>query len=145
MANPKRPRDPNQRAKLIVDIATGESHEDKTPPEKDPCNCRAWTAGRAKGRPRQGQEAHRGETLRDCPQGRSGSLGAEMNPPPGGGGFMKLAEPGFPEPERLRLDTYASAPCTDPQYIGFGRRDLEARAGFEPANQHRARGVKPPR
>jgi len=27
MANPKRPRDPNQPAKLIGDIATGESHE----------------------------------------------------------------------------------------------------------------------
>jgi hypothetical protein len=29
MANPKRPRDPNQRAKLAVDIATGESDEPK--------------------------------------------------------------------------------------------------------------------
>jgi len=36
MANPKRPRDPNQRAKLIVDIATGESDEAKTPQPKDP-------------------------------------------------------------------------------------------------------------
>jgi hypothetical protein len=27
MANPKRPRDPNQRAKLIVDIATGEAED----------------------------------------------------------------------------------------------------------------------
>jgi len=33
MANPKRPRDPNQRAKLIVDIATGESDEPKAPPK----------------------------------------------------------------------------------------------------------------
>jgi hypothetical protein len=31
MPNPKRPRDPNQRAKLIVDIATGESEEPKAP------------------------------------------------------------------------------------------------------------------
>jgi hypothetical protein len=31
MANPKRPRDPNQRAKLIVEIATGESEEAKAP------------------------------------------------------------------------------------------------------------------
>ncbi len=29
MANPKRPRGPNQRPKLIVDIATGESNETK--------------------------------------------------------------------------------------------------------------------
>jgi hypothetical protein len=36
MANPPRPRDPNQRAKLIVDIATGESDEEKAPAEKDP-------------------------------------------------------------------------------------------------------------
>jgi hypothetical protein len=36
MAKPKRPRDPNQRAKLIVDIVTGESGEPKAPSEKDP-------------------------------------------------------------------------------------------------------------
>jgi hypothetical protein len=36
MPNPKRPRDPNQRAKLIVDIATGESDEAKAPTPKDP-------------------------------------------------------------------------------------------------------------
>jgi hypothetical protein len=36
MANPKRPTDPNQRAKLIVDIATGESDEPKAPTPKDP-------------------------------------------------------------------------------------------------------------
>jgi hypothetical protein len=35
MANPKRPRDPNQRAKLIVDIATGASDEPKEPAPKD--------------------------------------------------------------------------------------------------------------
>ena len=34
MANPKRPRDPNQRAKLIVDIATGDA-QDPEPPGKD--------------------------------------------------------------------------------------------------------------
>jgi hypothetical protein len=32
----KRPRDVNQRAKLIVDIVTGESDEPKKPAEKDP-------------------------------------------------------------------------------------------------------------
>jgi len=31
MANPRRPRDPNQRAKLIVEIATGESDEPRAP------------------------------------------------------------------------------------------------------------------
>jgi hypothetical protein len=34
MANPRRPLDSNQRAKLIVDIATGESDEPKEPAEK---------------------------------------------------------------------------------------------------------------
>ncbi len=33
--NPKRPRDPNQLGKLIVDIATGEEENEK-PQEKDP-------------------------------------------------------------------------------------------------------------
>lgn len=32
----KRPRDVNQRAKLIVDIVTGESDEPKAPAEKNP-------------------------------------------------------------------------------------------------------------
>lgn len=32
--NPKRPRDPNQLAKMIVDIATGEEENEK-PQEKD--------------------------------------------------------------------------------------------------------------
>jgi hypothetical protein len=35
MANLKRPRDPSQRAKLIVEIATGESDEPKSPPITD--------------------------------------------------------------------------------------------------------------
>jgi hypothetical protein len=30
MANPKRPTDANQRAKLVVDIATGESEDEST-------------------------------------------------------------------------------------------------------------------
>ncbi len=36
MANPKRPTDANQRAKLVVDIATGESNAAAEPDEKDP-------------------------------------------------------------------------------------------------------------
>ncbi len=46
MANPKRPRDPNQRAKLIVDIATGESEEPKAP---IPANEDAVASGRRGG------------------------------------------------------------------------------------------------
>lgn len=36
MTNPKRPRDPNQLAKLIADIATGECEDDKPDDGKDP-------------------------------------------------------------------------------------------------------------
>jgi len=35
MPNPKRPRDPNQLARFIVDVATGEK-EDATPPAPGP-------------------------------------------------------------------------------------------------------------
>lgn len=34
---PKRPRDPNQLAKLIVDIATGEIDDKISDEKKDPC------------------------------------------------------------------------------------------------------------
>lgn len=33
MKRPKRPRDPNQLAKLIVDLATGQAKEDEAPPD----------------------------------------------------------------------------------------------------------------
>jgi hypothetical protein len=36
MTHPKRPRDPNRLAKLIVDIATGEVEEQKPDADKDP-------------------------------------------------------------------------------------------------------------
>ena len=36
MAGPKRPRDPNQLAKLIVDIATGEVEDDLSETKKKP-------------------------------------------------------------------------------------------------------------
>jgi hypothetical protein len=49
MANPKRPRDPNQRAKLIVDIVTGESDEPKAPPKKDPAAVKLGRRGGLKG------------------------------------------------------------------------------------------------
>jgi hypothetical protein len=35
MAKPKRPRDPNQLAKLIVDIASGEETETLPPPKNE--------------------------------------------------------------------------------------------------------------
>ncbi len=49
MANPKRPRDPNQRAKLIVDIAIGESDEPKAPPKKNPAAVELGRLGGLKG------------------------------------------------------------------------------------------------
>jgi hypothetical protein len=47
--NPKRPRDPNQRAKLIVDIATGESRESKAP--RDDSSAARGRKGGLKGGP----------------------------------------------------------------------------------------------
>ena len=49
MANPKRPLDPNQRAKLVVDIATGESAEPKAPEPKDPAAVERGRMGGRKG------------------------------------------------------------------------------------------------
>jgi hypothetical protein len=50
-SNPPRPRDPNQRAKLIVEIATGEA-EDKNPDEgKNPAAVALGRLGGAKGGP----------------------------------------------------------------------------------------------
>jgi hypothetical protein len=49
MAKPKRPRDPNQLAKLIVDIATGET-EDKAPESgKNPAAVELGRLGGQKG------------------------------------------------------------------------------------------------
>lgn len=49
MAKPKRPRDPNQRAKKIVDLATGEITEPK--PEKNPAAVELGRLGGLKGGP----------------------------------------------------------------------------------------------
>ena len=46
---PKRPRDPNQFAKLIVDIATGKGANDSPKPDQGPENGMA-AQGRAEGR-----------------------------------------------------------------------------------------------
>ena len=48
MTNPKRPRDPNQRAKLIVDIATGEAEPEK-PDTRDPAAVALGRKGGLKG------------------------------------------------------------------------------------------------
>jgi hypothetical protein len=45
----KRPRDPNQLAKLIVDIATGEAVEDTPVVEKDPAAVALGRKGGLKG------------------------------------------------------------------------------------------------
>ena len=49
MANPKRPRDPNQLAKLIADIATGEVTETQTDDGKDPAAVALGRKGGLKG------------------------------------------------------------------------------------------------
>lgn len=49
MAKPKRPRDPNQRAKNVVDLATGEITEPK--PEKNPAAVELGRLGGLKGGP----------------------------------------------------------------------------------------------
>lgn len=46
---PKRPRDPNQRAKLIVDIATGEAEDCKPDDGKDPAAVALGRKGGLKG------------------------------------------------------------------------------------------------
>lgn len=49
MTNPKRPRDPNQLAKLIADIATGEVAEAKIVGGKDPAAVARGRKGGLKG------------------------------------------------------------------------------------------------
>jgi len=46
---PRRPRDPSQRAKLILEIATGESEEPKAPKTKNPAAVELGRLGGAKG------------------------------------------------------------------------------------------------
>jgi hypothetical protein len=49
MTNPNRPRDPNQLAKLIADIATGEVTETNTDDGKDPAAVALGRKGGLKG------------------------------------------------------------------------------------------------
>jgi hypothetical protein len=48
-SKPKRPRDPNQLAKLIVDMATGEAPPDSTVDGKDPAAVALGRKGGLKG------------------------------------------------------------------------------------------------
>jgi hypothetical protein len=48
-SKPKRPRDPNQRAKMIVDIATGEVDEPNPDEGKDPAAVELGRKGGRKG------------------------------------------------------------------------------------------------
>jgi hypothetical protein len=71
---PKRPRDPNQLAKLILDIATGE--RPKRFPEAggrdgdDEGTSQGWVEGREG----EGQEAVGGKAEADCQEGRQGAV-----------------------------------------------------------------------
>jgi len=49
MSKPKRPRDPNQLAKLIVDMATGHASPDSTVDGKDPAAVALGRKGGLKG------------------------------------------------------------------------------------------------
>ena len=49
MTNPKRPRDPNQLAKLILDIATGEEVDQNPDEGKDPAAVARGKKGGQKG------------------------------------------------------------------------------------------------
>jgi hypothetical protein len=49
MTNPKRPRDPNQLAKLILDIATGEEIDQSPDEGKDPAAIARGRKGGQKG------------------------------------------------------------------------------------------------
>lgn len=49
MSNPKRPKDNNQRAKLIVDIATGETPDNNPDAGKNPKSVSAGKLGGLKG------------------------------------------------------------------------------------------------
>ena len=49
MATPKRPRDANQLAKLVVDISTGNSQDDNPDEGKDPAAIKRGRIGGLKG------------------------------------------------------------------------------------------------
>jgi hypothetical protein len=49
MANPKRPRDPNQLGKLVVDLATGEASEVDPDAGKNPAQVASGRRGGLKG------------------------------------------------------------------------------------------------
>src|SRR5260364_108713 len=67
MNKPKRPRDPNQLAKLIVDIATGEAiPPENEPSKKNPAAVALGQLGGGKGREGSCRKAHSGEEVEYC-------------------------------------------------------------------------------
>jgi hypothetical protein len=73
MTNPKRPRDPNQLAKLILDIATGEAEEVRPNEGKDPAAVALGRKGGLKGgtaRAKAMTEAQRKEAAQKAAQAR---------------------------------------------------------------------------
>lgn len=74
MRKPKRPRDTNQLAKAIVDLATGEKMETAV---EDPRNPHAVAIGRLgglKGGEGTGGEALKGKASEDCQEGGGGEV-----------------------------------------------------------------------
>jgi hypothetical protein len=79
-SKPPRPRDPNQRAKLIVDLATGQV-EDKDPDEgKNPAAVELGRAGGLKGGPARAAKMtakQRSTAARNAARARWGKKGAD--------------------------------------------------------------------
>jgi len=90
MSHPKRPRDPNQLAKSIIDIATGQKPDRDPTPEEQGKDRLRWRWGKRVGR--------RG--LRVCPQ-RSGQRLPRKQPPRGG---LKINSAAFPRPPKFAND-----------------------------------------
>ncbi len=76
---PRRPRDPNVLAKLIVDMATGAVPREPAPQPDTPA-IQARRKGGRKGGEAGGQEAIGEAAPRDCEKGRRGSLDATVTP-----------------------------------------------------------------
>ena len=66
MSKPKRPRDTNQLAKFIVDIATGDVEVPKNGDSKDPAAVVLGRKGGLKGGEGEGRKALRDPPHRDC-------------------------------------------------------------------------------
>jgi len=78
MAKPKRPRDPNQLAKLIVELSTGDAQEQDQDAGKDPKAVRRGQLGSMKGGKARAKSLTAGDPLQDCQKGRSSALEASL-------------------------------------------------------------------